>query len=76
MPMNIVIQEKRKQLGLTQEQVADYLGVSTPALFWTRCCYRPKPLMYPQMTLKPKFPHGIRVWDRVLMKASETVQII
>ncbi len=32
MPMNIVIQEQRKQLGLTQEQVADYLGVSTPAV--------------------------------------------
>ena len=30
MPMNIVIQEQRKLLGLTQEQVADYLGVSTP----------------------------------------------
>ena len=25
MPMNIVIQEQRKLLGLTQEQVADYL---------------------------------------------------
>ena len=32
MPMNIVIQEKRKELGLTQEQIADYLGVSTPAV--------------------------------------------
>lgn len=32
MPMNIIIQEKRKELGLTQEQVADYLGVSTPAV--------------------------------------------
>ena len=32
MPMNIVIQEQRKLLGLTQEQVADYLGVSTPAV--------------------------------------------
>ena len=31
MPMNIVVQEQRKLLGLTQEQVADYLGVSTPA---------------------------------------------
>lgn len=30
--MNIIIQEKRKALGLTQEQVADYLGVSTPAV--------------------------------------------
>lgn len=32
MPMNIVIREKRKELGLTQEQVAGYLGVSTPAV--------------------------------------------
>ena len=32
MPMNLVIQERRKELGLTQEQVAAYLKVSTPAV--------------------------------------------
>lgn len=32
MPLNLIIREKRKELGLTQEQVADYLGVSTPAV--------------------------------------------
>lgn len=32
MPMNLVIQEKRKGLGLTQEQVAEYLNVSIPAV--------------------------------------------
>ncbi len=32
MPMNLVIQEKRRALGLTQEQVAEYLNVSTPAV--------------------------------------------
>lgn len=32
MPMNMVIQEKRRELGLTQEQLARYLGVSTPAV--------------------------------------------
>ena len=32
MPMNTVIQEKRRALGYTQEQVADWLGVSTPAV--------------------------------------------
>lgn len=32
MPMNTVIQEKRKELGLTQEQVAEYLNVSIPAV--------------------------------------------
>ena len=32
MPMNLVIQQKRKELGLTQEQVAKYLNVSIPAV--------------------------------------------
>lgn len=32
MPINSVIQEKRKALGLTQEQVAEYLSVSAPAV--------------------------------------------
>lgn len=32
MPMNQIIQEKRKALGMTQEQVADFMGVSTPAV--------------------------------------------
>lgn len=32
MPMNLVIQEKRKELGLTQEQVAKCLNVSVPAV--------------------------------------------
>lgn len=32
MSIHAVIQERRKALGLTQEQVADYLGVTTPAV--------------------------------------------
>lgn len=32
MPINTVIRNKRKELGLTQEQIADYLGVSAPAV--------------------------------------------
>lgn len=32
MPLSTVIREKRKELGLTQEQVAERLGVSTPAV--------------------------------------------
>lgn len=32
MAINRVIQERRKLLGLTQEQVAEYLGVTTPAV--------------------------------------------
>lgn len=32
MPMNQIIQERRRALGLTQEQVAEHLKVSTPAV--------------------------------------------
>ncbi len=32
MPLNRIIREKRKEIGLTQEQIAEYLGVSTPAV--------------------------------------------
>lgn len=32
MVFNKVMKEKRKELGLTQEQVAEYMGVSTPAV--------------------------------------------
>ncbi len=32
MPMNTTIRERRKELGLTQEQIAEYLGISTPAV--------------------------------------------
>lgn len=32
MAMNSVIQRRRKDLGLTQEQLADYLGVTAPAV--------------------------------------------
>ena len=32
MRINQIIREKRKKLSLTQEQIAEYLGVSTPAV--------------------------------------------
>ncbi|MDW2797314.1 helix-turn-helix transcriptional regulator [Clostridium boliviensis] len=39
MPLNIVIREKRKETGLTQEEIADYLGVSAPAVSkWEKAC--------------------------------------
>lgn len=32
MKINQIIREKRKELSLTQEQIAEFLGVSTPAV--------------------------------------------
>jgi len=32
MAISGIIQQRRKALGLTQEQLAEYLGVSTPAV--------------------------------------------
>lgn len=48
MKINEMIREKRKELCLTQQQVADYLGVSTPAVNkWE------KGSTYPDITILP-----------------------
>ncbi len=48
MKINEIIREKRKALSLTQEQIAEYLGVSTPAVNkWE------KGSTYPDITLLP-----------------------
>lgn len=56
MPINMVIHEKRKEIGLTQEQIADYLGVSTPAVNkWERGA------TYPDITLLPALARLLKV---------------
>lgn len=56
MPMNIIIQEKRKEIGLTQEQIGDYLGVSTPAVNkWE------KGYTYPDISLLPALARLLKV---------------
>lgn len=48
MSINKIVREKRKELGLTQEQIAEYLGVSTPAVNkWE------KGATYPDISLLP-----------------------
>ncbi|MDD3367958.1 MAG: helix-turn-helix domain-containing protein [Lachnospiraceae bacterium] len=48
MALHMILKEKRKELGLTQEQIANYLGVSTPAVSkWERGS------TYPDVTLLP-----------------------
>lgn len=50
MPMNQVIQEKRRALGLTQEQVAECLNVSVPAVSkWERGVTCPDVALLPRL---------------------------
>lgn len=56
MPIHTVIHEKRKEQGLTQEQVAAYLGVSAPAVNkWE------KGSSYPDITLLPPLARLLKV---------------
>lgn len=56
MPMNLVILEKRKELGLTQEQVAEYLNVSIPAVSkWE------KGLTNPDISLLPPLARLLKI---------------
>ncbi|VYT61556.1 helix-turn-helix domain-containing protein [Clostridium tertium] len=56
MRIDEIIKEKRKDQGLTQEQVADYLGVSTPAVNkWE------KGISYPDITILPALARLLRV---------------
>lgn len=56
MPMNVIIREKRKEIGLTQEQIAEYLGVSTPAVNkWE------KGSTYPDISLLPALARLLKI---------------
>ena len=56
MKINEIIKKKRIALGMTQEQVADYLGVSTPAVNkWE------KGGCYPDITLLPALARLLKV---------------
>ncbi len=62
MPINNVIREKRKEIGLTQEQLADYLGVSAPAVNkWE------KGTTYPDISLLPALARLLKVDMNTLM---------
>lgn len=56
MKINQIIREKRKEQNLTQEQVAEYLGVSTPAVNkWE------KGSSYPDITILPALARLLKV---------------
>lgn len=66
MKINEIIKEKRNAQGLTQEQVADYLGVSTPAVNkWE------KGNCYPDITILPALSRLLRVDLNTLLSFKE-----
>lgn len=68
MAMHTIIYERRRALGLTQEQVAEYLGVSAPAVHkWE------KGSTYPDITLVPKLARLLKVDLNTLFCFQETL---
>ncbi len=66
MKINQMIRQKRKELSLTQEQIADYLGVSTPAVNkWE------KGSTYPDITLLPALARLLQIDLNTLMSFNE-----
>lgn len=62
MSLNTVVREKRKALGLTQEQVAAYLGVTAPAVNkWE------KGATYPDITLLPALARLLKTDPNTLL---------
>lgn len=66
MKINQIIREKRKELSLTQEQIADFLGVSTPAVSkWE------KGSTYPDITLLPALARLLKIDLNTLMSFND-----
>lgn len=66
MKINQIIREKRKELSLTQEQIADFLGVSTPAVNkWE------KGGTYPDITLLPALARLLKIDLNTLMSFND-----
>lgn len=71
MKLNQIIREKRKELSLTQEQIAEYLGVSAPAVNkWE------KGSTYPDITLLPALARLLKIDLNTLMSFNEDLSDI
>ena len=71
MKINQIIREKRKELSLTQEQIAEFLGVSTPAVNkWE------KGITYPDITLLPALARLLKTDLNTLMSFNEDLSDI
>ena len=66
MKINQIIRQRRKELSLTQEQIADFLGVSTPAVNkWE------KGSTYPDITLLPALARLLQIDLNTLMSFND-----
>ena len=66
MKINAIIREKRKALSLTQEQLANYLGVSAPAVYkWE------KGAAYPDITILPALARVLKTDLNTLLSFRE-----
>lgn len=66
MKINQIIRQKRKELSLTQEQIAEFLGVSTPAVNkWE------KGSTYPDITLLPALARLLKIDLNTLMSFND-----
>lgn len=71
MKIKQIIKEKRKQLGLTQENIAEYLGVSTPAVSkWENGT------TYPDITLLPGLARLLKTDLNTLLSFNEEMSEI
>lgn len=71
MKINEIIREKRKEQSLTQEQVAEFLGVSTPAVNkWE------KGITYPDITILPALARLLKVDLNTLLSFNEDLSEI
>ncbi len=66
MKINDIIKEKRQELNLTQEKIAEYLGVSTPAVNkWE------KGVSYPDITILPSLARLLKTDLNTLLSFNE-----
>lgn len=71
MKINHIIREKRKQIGLTQENIAEYLGVSIPAVSkWENGT------TYPDITLLPGLARLLKIDVNELLSFHEELSDI
>lgn len=76
MKISQIVKEKRKHLGLTQENIAEYLGVSTPAVSkWENGTTYPDITLLPGLARLSAYKKEIASTGGKLLRNAEIVEI-